>query len=137
MNEVTIAELIELLQNESASIDTQFQLWMTITTAVVIASFAARHHLSLWMRVFVALMYALASTTIALRYTNDANQWVFLINELGSRGVEYPTIVDLRGLRGFVYLCGTVGTLGFMFVRPKPKMDDVPANNSLEQPRHE
>ncbi len=84
MNEITVAELIELLQNESASIDMQFQLWITITSAVVIASFAARHHLSFWMRAFVAVMYSLASATIAFRYANDASQWVFLSNELAS-----------------------------------------------------
>ncbi len=132
MNETTVAELIELLQNESASIDMQFQLWITITSAVVIASFAARHHLSFWMRAFIAVMYTLASVTIAFRYANDASQFVFLHNELQIRGVDYPTIVDLRILRGLVYACGTVATLVFMFFKPRPKTDNVPADTSLE-----
>ncbi len=137
MNEITVAELIELLQNESASIDMQFQLWMTITSAVVIATFAARHHLSFWMRSFVAVMYTLASATIALRYANDASQWIFLNNELGSRGVVYPTFVDLRILRGLVYSCGTVATLVFMFFKPSSKTDNMAANKSLEKATHE
>ena len=137
MNEITVAELIELLQNESASIDMQFQLWMTITTAVVIASFAARHHLSFWMRVFVAIMYTLASATIAIRYANDASQWVFLSNELGSRGVDFPAFVDLRILRGLVYSCGTVATVVFMFFRPRSKADVAPSNEIAEQPAQE
>ncbi len=128
MNETTVAELIELLQNESASIDMQFQLWMTITSAVIIATFAARHHLSFWMRAFVAVMYTLASATIAIRYANDASQWVFLQNELSSRGVDYPAFVDLRILRGLVYSFGTVATLVFMFFRPSAKTDNMPAN---------
>ncbi len=137
MNEITVAELIELLQNESASIDMQFQLWITITSAVVIASFAARHHLSFWMRAFIAVMYTLASATIAFRYANDASQFVFLHNELQIRGVDYPTFIDLRILRAFVYSCGTLSTLGFIFFKPRPKPDNVPMNKSLEQPRHE
>lgn len=137
MNEITVAELIELLQNESASIDMQFQLWITITSAVVIASFAARHHLSFWMRVVVAVIYTLASATIAIRYANDASQFVFLKNELGVRGVDYPTFIDLRILRAFVYLCGTVATLVFIFFRPKSKPDNALSNESLEQPEHE
>ncbi len=139
MNETTVAELIELLQNESASIDMQFQLWITITSAVVIASFAARHHLSFWIRAFVAFMYTLASATIAFRYANDASQFVFLHDELRTRGVDYPTFVDLRILRALVYSCGTLSTLAFIFFkpRPRPKTDNVPANESLEQPRHE
>ncbi len=137
MNETTIAELIELLQNESASIDMQFQLWITITSAVVIASFAARHHLSFRMRAFVAVMYTLASATIAFRYANDASQFVFLHNELRIRGVDYPTFIDLRILRTLVYSCGTFSTLAFIFFKPRPKTDNVPANKSLEQPRHD
>jgi len=132
VNETTVAELIELLQNESASIDMQFQLWITITSAVVIASFAARHHLSFWMRAFIAVMYTLASVTIAFRYANDASQFVFLHNELQIRGVDYPTIVDLRILRGLVYACGTVATLVFMFLKPRPKTHNLPADKSLE-----
>ncbi len=137
MNETSVAELIELLQNESASIDMQFQLWITITSAVIIASFAARHHLSFWMRAFIAVMYTLASATIAFRYANDASQFVFLHNELRIRGVDYPTFIDLRILRGFVYLCGTVATLVFMFLKPSSKTDNMPANTSLEKPTHE
>ncbi len=123
MNETTVAELIELLQNESASIDMQFQLWITITSAVIIASFAARHHLSFWMRAFIAVMYTLASVTIAFRYANDASQFVFLHNELRIRGVDYPTFIDLRILRGLVYSCGTIATLIFMFIKPSSKTD--------------
>ena len=137
MNEVTVAELIELLQNESASIDMQFQLWITITSAVVIASFAARHHLSFWMRAFVAVMYTLASATIAFRYANDASQFVFLHNELRIRGVDYPTFIDLRTLRVLVYSIGSFSTLAFIFFKPRSKTDNVPANKSPEQPRHE
>ncbi len=137
MNETTVAELIELLQNESASIDMQFQLWITITSAVIIASFAARHHLSFWMRAFIAVMYTLASATIAFRYANDASQFVFLHNELGIRGVDYPVFIDLRILRGLVYSCGTVATLVFMFVKPSSKTDNMPANKSLAKPTHE
>ncbi len=137
VNETTVAELIELLQNESASIDMQFQLWITITSAVVIASFAARHHLSFWMRTFVAVMYTLASVTIAFRYANDASQFVFLHNELQIRGVDYPTFVDLRALRGLAYVCGTVATLIFMFFKPRPKTDNLPADKSLERPGNE
>ena len=137
MNETTVAELIELLQNESASIDMQFQLWITITSAVIIASFAARHHLTFWLRAFIAIMYTLASATIAFRYANDASQFVFLHNELRIRGVDYPTFIDLRILRGFVYSCGTVATLVFMFFKPSSKTDNMPANTSLQKPTHE
>lgn len=124
MDETTVAELLEILQNESASIDTQFQLWITITSAVLIASFVARAHFSFSMKVFVALMYALASATIGLRYANDASQFVFLKSELSARGVEYPAVVDLRIFRALVYVCGTIATTAFVFLRPDANADD-------------
>ena len=137
MNETTVAELIELLQNESASIDMQFQLWITITSAVIIASFAARHHLSFRMRAFIGVMYTLASATIAFQYANDASQFVFLRNELQIRGVDYPAFIDLRILRGVVYSCGTIATLVFMFFEPSSTTDNMPTNKSLQKRTHE
>jgi hypothetical protein len=134
VNEISVAELIELLQNESASIDTQFQLWITITSAVVIASFAARHYLSFWMKTFVAVIYLLASSIIALRYANDASQFVLLHNELSDRGVDYPTVIDLRSLRALVYLGGTFATLAIIYLKPNPKIDDTQFDESPEQP---
>ena len=118
MDSVSVAELIELLQNESASIDMQFQLWITITSAIVIASYAVRHNLSLGLKVFVAAMYSLATAALMVRYANDAAQFAFLRAELTSRGVEYPAVGDLRLLRGVVYFVGTVATLVFVFVTP-------------------
>jgi len=86
------------------------------------------------MRVFVAVMYTLASATIVIRYANDVSQWIFLSNELGSRGVDFPAFIDLRILRGLVYSCGTVGTLVFMFLNSKSNADTAPSAESPEQP---
>ena len=115
MDNVTVAELIELMQNESASIDMQFHLWITITSAVVISSYAARDHLYFRLKMFVASMYLLATLAITLRYANDASQFVFLRTELVSRGVVYPAVADLRLVRGLIYGLGTLATLTFLF----------------------
>ena len=121
MDQVSVAELIDLLQNESASIDMQFQLWITITSAVVIASLAAREHLNLWLKLFVAVMYTLAVATLIVRYANDASQFVFIKAELSKKGVEYPAVGDLRLLRSLVYSIGSLATLVFVFVHPKKR----------------
>jgi hypothetical protein len=125
MNEVTVTDLIGLLQNESASIDMQFQLWITVTSAVVIASFAAGDHFSRQMKVFIAAMYALASAALGFRYENDASQFLFLNDELKRRGVEYPTFVDLRLLRTLIYISGTVATSMYVFTLRRHKKDAV------------
>lgn len=128
MNDATVTDLIGLLQNESGSIDMQFQLWITITSAVVIASFAAGNHFSQRMKIFIAAMYSLAAAAIGLRYANDASQFLFLQNELNLRGVEYPTIIDLRILRTLVYSCGTLATTIFVFAAPGSRI-----NNNLHE----
>jgi len=115
---MAVAELIELMQNESASIDMQFQLWITVTSAVVIACHAARNHLTLWLKTFVVSMYVLATAAITLRYANDASQFQFLSAELQTRGVAYPSVGDLRLLRTLVYIIGTAATLLFVFKNP-------------------
>ena len=113
---MTVAELIGLMQNEAASIDMQFQMWMAVTFAVIIANYTTRSHLSLKLKVFVASMYALTCCVLMVRYANDASQFIFLNMELSSRGVEYPSVGDLRLLRGLVYIIGTVATIVFVFV---------------------
>lgn len=100
----------------------QFQLWITVTSAVVIASFAAGQQFSQWMKIFIAFMYALASAAIGLRYANDASQFLFLHNELKLRGIEYPTVIDLRILRTLVYGCGTIATTMFIFAKSRSKV---------------
>lgn len=137
MDETTVAELIQLLQNESASIDMQFQLWIAITSAVLIASFVARLHLSFSLRIFVAVMYILASATIALRYANDAGQFVFLQSELRNKGVDYPAVIDLRLLRTLVYSLGTIATTMFIFFKTKSNVDRESANELLDHPGSE
>ena len=121
MDQVSVAELIELLQNESASIDMQFQLWITITSAVIIASFAARDKLSLWLKLFISSMYILAVIALMVRYANDASQFVFLKMELSKKGIEYPAVGDLRLIRGLVFSIGSLATLLFVFVNPKKR----------------
>lgn len=124
---MTVAELIQLLQNESASIDTQFQLWITITSAVLIASFAARPYLSMSLKTVIAVMYLLASVTIGVRYANDASQFELLMGELRNRGVDYPSYFDLRILRTLVYSVGSLATLAFLFSRSGSRKIGLPA----------
>lgn len=116
---MSIAELIQALQSESTSIDTQFQIWISVTFAAIIAVFMAREQLSMNTKVFLGSMYALAAAVVILRYANDASQFAFLKNELTERGVMYPAIADLRILRAVVYAIGTLATVVFVLVNPR------------------
>ena len=131
MSELTVAELIELLQNESASIDMQFQLWISVTFAVIIASFAARSHFTTSLKLFVTTLYALAATALTLRYTNDASQFVFLKAELTARAVNYPSVADLKLLRTLIYVLGSLATVVFVFLNPRSQSADQAPQSSM------
>jgi hypothetical protein len=90
MNE-QVREPIEFLQENLAAIDSQFEFWLTITFAVVVASFLARDQLSRALRVSVATLYLLAVVMLALRMAHHANVGFVLastIKEISSVGAN-------------------------------------------------
>lgn len=61
MDQLSPAELWELSVLHQSMIDTQFQVWMPATFAIVVASFAARSFLTRGMRHMVSGLYLLAT----------------------------------------------------------------------------
>jgi hypothetical protein len=71
METVETADLLELLFMLEASIDVQFQAWMAITFAVVVASYSARETLSLKLRSIVAFTYLVAAFALLARWGTE------------------------------------------------------------------
>src|SRR5262245_32056257 len=91
MNEISNSDLLNLVLTQRSSIDLQFQFWLSITFAVVVASFTAGRRLVPKLRVLTCVLYVLASAQIAARWQSDgqtAQAWIAL---LASRGVHYQT----------------------------------------------
>ena len=83
-------ELIELIQNELAGIDAQFQFWITITFAVVVASHFARGQLGPVVRISIAALYALAVLLLASRMGSHIQSAQYLASVLAGLGVDDP-----------------------------------------------
>jgi hypothetical protein len=86
MDQFSPAELAELFFAQGSAIDAQFQYWITITFAVIVANFVAGKRLSKRSRVVVALLYALAVVVLVSRWyylAVDAAQFRLQLRELG------------------------------------------------------
>ena len=121
MDQVSTTDLMSLLLDQRASIDLQFQFWLTITFAVLAAAFAAGHRLRRPMRWLAALLYAMASVHLALRWSYDGAVGIRWIEELVRRGIDIGIPWPAVYMRSALMLIGTVGTLYVLLVGLHPE----------------
>ncbi len=118
----TFAELRELVSLSEASIDSQFQFWLTVTFAIIVASFAARHLLSGKLRHVITFLYLLSTFVFASRWYYDYLDLVQYGEMLEALGfdvlIPFPTAISR-------ILLMAIGTLvGIYFVYGGPKISD-------------
>jgi hypothetical protein len=99
--------------------DSIFQIWITLTFAVLIATYVAERRFDRALYRLVSGLYAFASVILFVRFASAAYQAFHYKNLLRARGFEpwpVPNIVSLIiGIGTFVFLLsGTVGTLWFV-----------------------
>jgi hypothetical protein len=88
MDQVTTSDLLSLVLAQRANIDLQFQFWLTITFAVIVASFSAGDRLNGRLRMFAAVLYFLATVHLATRWTFDGMVGARWVAVLAARGVD-------------------------------------------------
>lgn len=64
MEELSLAQILELIRVNEAAIVTQFQTWLTITFATIVAVFAGKELISLHIKWLITGLYLCASLTI-------------------------------------------------------------------------
>jgi hypothetical protein len=114
MDQISSADLLNLVLAQRSSIDLQFQFWLTITFALIVASFIAGQRLTGKFRLLAATLYLLASAHIAARWIADgaaASEW---LRVLAARGVVYEVPWIAAYLRMGVMLLGTLSALVFL-----------------------
>ena len=114
MEQLSAAELLELIVLGEASIDVQFQLWLTSTFATIVASFAGRHLLTTKMRWVVTVLYLLATFVFASRAYYDAGNITLYREMLTQVGFENATPVATVVSRVALMLCGMLATVYFL-----------------------
>ena len=124
MNELSAAELVELsvLLGETAGM--QFQYWLAITFATIVASYIAGPSLDFKLKLGIAVLYGLSALLFAILYTTYLARYVMFIEQLRSSGITYPATVFgfmVGPMRGTIWLVGTGLTLWFIFHKPAEK----------------
>lgn len=88
MDQIATADLLNLVLTQRGSIDLQFQFWLTITFAVIVAAFSASDRLGLNLRLLAATLYALASAHLMIRWMFDGAVGERWVKVLVSHGVD-------------------------------------------------
>jgi hypothetical protein len=115
MNSIDSADLIALMLALRESMDIQIQFWISVTFAVVVASFSAGSRLSFRLRILSSLLYLTATATFIARWQHDYAEMQMLLAEINSRGLEFETLLIPATLRIALITIGTVATIIFMF----------------------
>lgn len=88
MEELSLVQILELIRVNEAAIVTQFQTWLTITFATIVAVFAGKELLSFHIKWLITGLYLSASTTITGMCIYLAESNVVFTSLLQLRNVE-------------------------------------------------
>jgi len=113
--ELTNEELIQLYDVVTSSVNAQFELWLTITFAVIIASYIAGHRLAKSLQYLIAILYTAVSALLFLMLVGAvqfSEQFDALTAGTSSASDVVGTIVVLRTS---VWILGTIATIVFIF----------------------
>ena len=116
MEQPSIADLLELIMMAESSIDTQFQFWLTVTFATIVASFVARNLLTSKMRMITSALYLVATFVLASRWYYDAQDIVVYIEMLATLNYTNPPPIATSFSRMLLMVLGTFATIYFLYL---------------------
>ena len=113
--ELTNEELIQLYDVVTSGVNAQFELWITITFAVIIASYLAGHRLARSLQYIIATLYTAVSVLLFLMLLGAVqfSQQFDALN-LGASS-ESNLVLAIVVLRVSVWILGTIATILFIF----------------------
>ena len=123
MDELTIFELIELIRMNEEAMATQFQVWLSITFATIVAVFAGRELLNKPIKWLVTMLYLLASlaTTASSIYLAEGNAKLAVI--LTERGAHFSAPVFAGATFFILFLAGVCTTVYFIQMDTKARKE--------------
>ncbi len=121
MESIDTGYLLELQFILEASIDVQFQAWMAITFAVIVASYSSRDTLKSGLRIIMAIAYLMAAYSLFARWMTESSRIIdMILPELASRGVTSEIQFYAGMARMITYALGTfIATVSIFYFSPK------------------
>ena len=112
---LTNEEIIQLYDVVTGGVSAQFELWITITFAVIIASYLAGHRLAKSLQYLIAGLYTAVSALLFLMLLSAVQfSQQFDGPNLGASS-ESNLILAIIVLRIAVWMLGTIATIVFIF----------------------
>jgi hypothetical protein len=116
MDSLTTAELMQIGLAYGLSMDNQFQYWLAITFATLVAAFVTQERLSRKLALVLSGLYILASVLFVARMSIDAQNYLIYMEAADLRGVQrYTSITPAVGaIRFIILILGTGVSLWFL-----------------------
>lgn len=115
MESVETADLIELVLMQREALYSQMQFWLSATFAVILASFFAGSKLTGRYRLFVGLLYLLATAMTLAGWGEIGEEIMMMFDELERRGISIDPPWSAIVLRLSLIAIGATITLVFLF----------------------
>lgn len=117
METISTAELIELISILSSAMDSQFQYWLAVSFALIIAGYMVGDKMSKRVRFVLTLLYILVTIVFLGRWAFTAVNIGMLTNELLARDVSWLRMGGTLWItRVMVMLGGTVASVWFFYI---------------------
>jgi len=116
---MTEFELLEMLKQTSSGIAQEFEFFLTVTFAVIFASYAVGNKLGVFPRIVICVLYLSSVLIFMLRYEILSNQIPLFqlgLAEIGSEYMKAPPAVPIIGiLRRSIMVVGSIVTVYIVF----------------------
>lgn len=126
MESLNSAELIELVLLANESLDAQFEYWLSVSIAGIVATFIGGEHLHRKMRVVLVILYLLSSMLFLMKYLSVAG-WILSLGELQFEVAEpvlnTPLSPYIFVTRSILFSGGVMATVWFILTARKPGSD--------------
>jgi len=116
VEQYSAAELTEIALSATSMADVQFQYWLTVTFAAVVAAFVAGQRLNLLLRSIAAVLYLLTAILLVSRFYSAVTIFGFMWSALADRGIEIPSNPVAWLFRGSVFVLGTGAAILFLLL---------------------
>ena len=117
MEELSLVQILELIRVNEAAIVTQFQTWLTITFATIVAVFAGKELLSFHIKWLITGLYLSASITITGMCIYLAESNVAFTSLLQLRNVEIASPLFASVALFVLVLVGVATTCYFIHMQ--------------------
>lgn len=121
MQEIDSGALLELFFVAQEFLEAQFQYWLSISFAAIIAASVAGERMGSAVRWVLITLYVGATALFTLRYASAIGELALIADEAQRRGLLGDVGFTLRwpvtAVRTVLFLAGTAATIWFLYRR--------------------